>query len=86
MNDLFSDYRKENSREARVKSAPKANTDSFRIWRCINDYGKPIHAKHIAQLIDIDYHAIQRRLSELVRAGKIKVVGKQDGYTTYESK
>lgn len=79
------DFRKENSREARKQSLPKAGTDKERILRCLRS-NPEIHAKHICQLIDIDYHAVQRRVSELVRAELIEVAGKKDGLTIYKAK
>jgi len=79
----FLDPRVENSRAARKQSLPKAGTDKAKILHCIKTYGKPIHAKHIAQLSDVDYYAVQRRVSEMVRDGLITPNGKKDKLTLY---
>lgn len=79
----MTDHRKQNSREARELHLPKVGTNKARIYAAIRQYGKPIHAKHIAQRIDLDYYEIQRRVSELVKAELIKPDGKADGLTLY---
>src|SRR5574343_111479 len=106
MNDLFNDmnlnnsvikdfneldFRKQNSREARERSLPKAGTDKaailelLKIW-CDKFKDNCMTAKDICVVSDLDYHAVQRRMSELVRANLVEVAGKENGYTLYKIK
>jgi len=107
MNDLFNDmninnsvmkdlneldFRKQNSREARERSLPKAGTDKDIILKIIksyeNLYPNGINAVKICQhsVHLLDYHSVQRRMSELVRAELVEICGKKDGYTLYKIK
>ncbi len=89
MKDLNNlDFRKQNSREARERSLPKAGTDKAKIYNYLLHVaqGLPRNAKQISSFSNIDYHAVQRRMSELVRADLVEVAGKKDGYTLYKIK
>ncbi len=80
----MNDPRIENSREARIKAQARLNGDKYRIYRALLILQKA-HARHIAQFDpELDYHAIQRRVSEMVKSGDIRTCGKKDGYTLYE--
>lgn len=81
-NQFSLDFRKDNSRIARVKSQPKAGSDGERIVRFLRLKQIPMSARGISQNIDIDYHAIQRRMSELVSAGLVVICGKDENNVT----
>ena len=92
MDSVITDHRKQNSREARERSLPKAGTDKAIILKIIksyeNLYPNGINAVKICQhsVHLLDYHSVQRRMSELVRADLVEVAGKKDGYTLYKIK
>jgi predicted HTH transcriptional regulator len=76
VNVEFLDTRKQNSREARERHLPKAATNKGRIYFAIVAHRDPIHARHLAQLIEVSYSEIQRRLSEIVSDGLIEPCGR----------
>lgn len=80
------DPRKENSRAARLKKLPSMSSDKGRILRCLMNYGGDMHARHMEQHCNLEYHQIQRRLKEMVNDGLIEITGKRDGMTTYKKK
>lgn len=90
--DLFNDYRAANSREAH--RAKETAPDKIRIIDAIWSFQRPCNAHEIATRAQMDYHAVQRRMSELVRAGSVELAGvyefwrngKKLKYQTYKLK
>ena len=87
------DFRKQNSMDARERSLPKAGTDKAAILEFFTNMERmfPGHynvanCKTIASWTSLTYHAVQMRMSELVRADLVEVAGKENGFTLYKIK